>query len=248
MHNNTNITRRDFLDNLNYNARSEYDDRSHGILTSITQGDMNTLSPLLEEWYSSDQPFEENAYPDLSELDYYKLQMNRLVLGCRMAAYSGGLVDQSVHLLSNKFNLLTQKGQSIDFLNDKVFFTIFSEYCEAVHYLSTSNLSPKMKEIVIHINDNLTDSLKLKIIADQFDMHPVHLTRKFKNETGLTFVEYVNIQRINLAKCLFYQDCYSLSEVANLSGVNSHSYFTKVFKRVCGQTPTHFIISAIEVY
>lgn len=98
-----------------------------------------------------------------------------------------------------------------------------------------------MKEIIKFVTDHLTVDLTLKDIAEKFDMHPVHLARKFKQETGITYVSYMNNQRIFLAQYLFHLQTYELSDVAYLAGFNSHSYFTKVFKKITGLTPTKYI-------
>ena len=159
----------------------------------------------------------------------------------RIAAKNGGVLPLYLHLIFERFSMIIKDTQSIDYLLDHVYFEMFREYCDAVVNFSTSNYSSVMKEIVTHITENLTNELTLTNIASIYGMHPVHLARKFKQETGNTFIGYVNQQRVYLAKYYFHLGDHQLSEVANLAGFNSHSYFTKVFKKMTGKTPTKYL-------
>lgn len=160
---------------------------------------------------------------------------------CRIAAKNGGVLPLYLHLISERFSMLIEDAETIEFLRENVYHDIYQEYCAAVADFSTNSYSTVMTEVVRYITENLTDNLTLTNIAAKFDMHPVHLARKFKQETGTTFISYVNVQRVYLAKYYFHLGKFQLSEVATLSGFNSHSYFTKVFKKTTGQTPTRYL-------
>lgn len=159
----------------------------------------------------------------------------------RIAAKNGGVLPLYLHLIFERFSMIINDADSIDYLVEHVYFQIFREYCHAVIHFSTSSYSTVLKEIVSYITENLTGELTLTNIASIYGMHPVHLARKFKQETGNTFIGYVNQQRVYLAKYYFHLGEHQLSEVANLAGFNSHSYFTKVFKKITGQTPTKYL-------
>lgn len=159
----------------------------------------------------------------------------------RISAKNGGVLPLYLHLIFERFSMIIKDADSLDYLIDHVYFELFREYCHAVIHFSTSGYSTVMKEIVSYITENLTGELTLTNIASIYGMHPVHLARKFKQETGNTFIGYVNQQRVYLAKYYFHLGEHQLSEVANLAGFNSHSYFTKVFKKITGQTPTKYL-------
>lgn len=232
------------------NTDSNHQDytRDYGLSDAISTGDSQLLEEVTQGWYDQADPFMTSPWEDVSQIEWLKLQLKCLNKSCRVAAYEGECVSQSIYLLYKKFNILIDNGQSIDYLNEQIFYVICQSYCEAVHRLSTKNLTQSMKDIVFFINEHLTHDLTLQIIADQFDLHPVHLARKFKKEMGFTFIEYVNYQKVEYAKYLFYLDQYSLSDVAFLAGFNSHSYFTKVFKKVSGITPTQFVKENLVFY
>ena len=160
---------------------------------------------------------------------------------CRLAAKNGDVLPLYLYLLSEQYNRLIESADSIEFLMENIFYQMPKDYCEFVHKYSITSYSNTMKDIIKFVTDHLTVDLTLKDIAEKFDMHPVHLARKFKQETGITYVSYMNNQRIFLAQYLFHLQTYELSDVAYLAGFNSHSYFTKVFKKITGLTPTKYI-------
>lgn len=178
---------------------------------------------------------------DLDNLEAFKMHLMTVNTYARIAAKNGGVLPLYLHLIFERFSMIIKDTNSLDYLVDYIYFEIFREYCYSVVYFSTSNYSSVMKEIVIYITDNLTSELTLTNIASIYGMHPVHLARKFKQETGNTFIGYVNQQRVYLAKYYFHLGEHQLSEVANLAGFNSHSYFTKVFKKITGKTPTKYL-------
>lgn len=208
---------------------------------AITDGDMKQLEATLN-LIDIDKVLhylEETSDCDL--LDRFKGHLVTVNTYSRIAAKNGGVLPLYLHLIYERFAMIIQDATSIDYLINHVYYQIFREYCNSVVQFSTSSYSTVMKEIVSYITENLTGELTLTNIASIYGMHPVHLARKFKQETGNTFIGYVNQQRVYLAKYYFHLGQHQLSEVANLAGFNSHSYFTKVFKKITGQTPTKYL-------
>ena len=212
------------------------------ITDAISKGDMKKLKALL---YAIGQdhslsPLKEEHRESLLEMKLLLFVANTY---SRIAAKNGGLDSLYIHLISERYSNLIQEAPSISYMEEHIYIDMFMEYCESVKKFSTTNYSTIMKEIVSYISENLTSEMTLTSVSNLFGIHPVHLARKFKQETGNTFIGFVNQQRINLAKYFFHIGKYQLSEVANLTGFNSHSYFTKVFKKVTDLTPTEYIRS-----
>lgn len=242
------VDRSECLRYLNEESANEDYMRMFETSLAISTGNQDALKEITSLWYEMEHPFNFCPNDKLSDIEWFQSQLKVLNTYCRLSAENGSLIRQSNYLISSKYTLLIERGQSIDFLKKYVFHEIFDDYCFAVKKLSTKNLSAIMIEIITYINDYLTKDLTLQLIADEFNIHPVYLARKFKQETGMTFVEYTNCQRIDLAKFLFYLNQFSLSEIAYLSGFNSHSYFTKVFKKITGEKPSQFKRSINLIY
>ena len=63
--------------------------------------------------------------------------------------------------------------------------------------------------------------------------------RYFKRQTHMTFTDFVNQYRVDIAKNLLMQD-KNVSETCYAVGFESLSYFNKLFNRTVGQNPSDF--------
>ena len=71
-------------------------------------------------------------------------------------------------------------------------------------------------------------------------LSPAYLSRIFKQETGVTFNEYLNRVRLNKAKELLRRRELRMTDISLAVGYEDQSYFTKVFKRVAGMLPREY--------
>ena len=90
------------------------------------------------------------------------------------------------------------------------------------------------------IRENFTDKISLTKIAKMVNISPSHLSEKFKEVTGTKFVDY--IARIRFEKaCEVLQNSHRrVSEIAFATGFQSLSQFNRVFKKLCGKSPTEY--------
>lgn len=96
-----------------------------------------------------------------------------------------------------------------------------------------------LKDIVLYIEENFAGEISLLQIAKQFNMSHKYFCRFFKNNFRKTFVEYLNDVRIEKAMRIL-ADGVTVTESAVACGFNNMSYFTLVFKRKTGVTPSQY--------
>ena len=105
-----------------------------------------------------------------------------------------------------------------------------------------SQLSNRVKE---YVNDNLSNpNLSLKWISEQYlFMNVDYISKRFYKETGQKFSNYLTEMRIRKAKELLTNpDTAKIQYVAELVGCgNNPQYFSQLFKRYTGITPTNYI-------
>jgi len=82
--------------------------------------------------------------------------------------------------------------------------------------------------------------LSLESVSDLLGMNASYLSVLFKKCTGTNFVDYLTDLKIAAAKELLEDPLRSASEIANLTGYESASYFTRAFKKNTGMTPTEY--------
>jgi AraC family transcriptional regulator len=87
------------------------------------------------------------------------------------------------------------------------------------------------------LRENFTESLKLEEIAKIADVHPVHLSRVFREKFGCTIGEYVRRLRVEFASKQIALTETPLCEIAHAAGFADQSHLNKTFKIVFGLTP-----------
>lgn len=78
------------------------------------------------------------------------------------------------------------------------------------------------------------------LLATHFGLSKSHLSRKIKDLTGLSIGDLIRIERLKKAADLLLKSSYQVSEIAEIVGFNSFSYFSKSFKEFYGLTPSHY--------
>jgi|GEM_PF-45847 len=91
-----------------------------------------------------------------------------------------------------------------------------------------------------YLHSNLTQLKSVDELADKACMSKSSFYRHFKNETGLSPVEYVNKLRVERARKLLQKSGTQVSEVSFQLGFSSVSHFIKLFKKETGITPKQY--------
>ena len=90
------------------------------------------------------------------------------------------------------------------------------------------------------IEEHSGEELFLWRAAKAVNIHPNYLSERFKQITGMKFVEYVARTRFQRACELLHNGDVRISEIAFATGFQSLSQFNRVFKRLSGKSPTQF--------
>ena len=102
---------------------------------------------------------------------------------------------------------------------------------------STHKISEKFKELVSNNYSNSTFSLQEA--AKNMNVHRSTLHRVFTSQSGLSPQEYLTTYRLQEAVKLLYSDM-TIKEIAKECGFNTQHYFTKIFRKYIGRTPSEF--------
>lgn len=95
-------------------------------------------------------------------------------------------------------------------------------------------------KLMVYIEENLQQDLGLELLSELVHLHPRYVSRLFKNETGFTITEFITIRRLKKAKHLLVHECETIASISESCGFADSSYFTRVFKKHEGMTPTQF--------
>lgn len=100
---------------------------------------------------------------------------------------------------------------------------------------TNGNLSPVIQTIKEKVRDN--PALNNKQLADLLGYHPYYLNDIFKNTEGVTLHQYIIHNRLSKAYDLITSSVLSISEITQLCGFCSQSYFSVAFKKQFGISP-----------
>lgn len=91
-----------------------------------------------------------------------------------------------------------------------------------------------------YIVSNLTEKITTEEIANELGLNRTYLSSRFKKETGMNLVDYINILKVDEAKRLLITTDYTFVHIANTLCFSSQSYFQSIFKKYTGETPKEF--------
>lgn len=90
------------------------------------------------------------------------------------------------------------------------------------------------------IQEHLAEELSLRRLAKAVNINPNYLSEKFRQVTGVNFVEYVARTRFENACDLLRNTNQRISEIAFAVGFQSLSQFNRVFKKLAKKSPTQY--------
>lgn len=100
--------------------------------------------------------------------------------------------------------------------------------------------SSALNRIHEFINSNFHKDLTLEIVASEVDLSRQYVSKIFKEEYGMNFIDFVTLKRINVAKELLKLGNRNIKEISLKAGYVDPNYFCRIFKKVTGVTPKEF--------
>lgn len=91
-----------------------------------------------------------------------------------------------------------------------------------------------------YIAEHCTEDLSQEEVASFVGFSVSYFSRHFKIITNHSYVEYLNIQRVNRLQILLTDKTISITEAAYQAGFNSSSTLNRIFSKYCGCTPREY--------
>ncbi|MBQ8280286.1 MAG: helix-turn-helix transcriptional regulator [Roseburia sp.] len=128
----------------------------------------------------------------------------------------------------------------------KLVIDMIKAYCDLVKNYSLAGHSPVIRNVIRYARTHLNEDLSLRSLAERFNINRTYLSTLFHQEMGTTLTDYINELRIEYATELLCNNHFSIAAVCTEVGFSDVSYFTRVFKKVMGQTPAQYIKNCNE--
>lgn len=119
--------------------------------------------------------------------------------------------------------------------------SIFGAICEYINIQRKEDKDNLKEKLLEYVHNNLTNGdLSQTIIADYLGVSAPYLSKFFKNEIGMSMVDYINQLRIEKVKEMLKNTEMTLTEIAHKTGYTSSKTLIRIFKQHEGVTPGRF--------
>ena len=203
------------------------------LISKLKTGDVTEAKALLNELL---------GYVFFSQGNNLEIIKSRSLELCSLlsrAAIEGGATSDSILKVNNQLLTIIPTLNNMDDLCYKLQEAIDAFTDCMFEHIPNKN-SEIIKKTIRYISQNYANPLTLELVANQVHLNPSYFSTLFKQSTGSSFKEYLNMVRVEESKRLLANTDYALIDIAIATGFEDQSYFTKVFKRYTGLTPKQF--------
>lgn len=170
-------------------------------------------------------------YPNLPIIIVTQLKMFDLAQEAMNSGFSSYLLKPlTKNELIHTFDRVLPKGISKE----------VTQSMNPVNRLDSNDLKNPIESAIQFIQSNYGEPLSLKGISDQVYLSPSYFSKLFKEETGMTFVEYLSFVRVQKAKGMLRLSSLPIDIIAHNTGFSNQSYFSTTFKKIVGKTPSEY--------
>jgi YesN/AraC family two-component response regulator len=110
-----------------------------------------------------------------------------------------------------------------------------AEQVRLQYRMRSQNLLTKATQ---YIHDHYQEDLSLAQLSEIFSINPSYLSHLFRKEAGRNFLDLLTERRMEEACRLLRESEFKVQDVCNMVGYNSQRYFSQVFKKYTGVTPS----------
>ena len=156
------------------------------------------------------------------------------------AAVQGGYPQKSAFSLSSDYRSKINACISLDELtelNHNMLLDYAARVRRSKEYLHCSG---RIRLCCEYIDTHPEEKITLELLSEKTGYTVYHLSRKFREEVGVSVVEYVHQTRVHQAKRLLSSTDLDVEEISGRLGFGSRSRFSTVFKKLTGETPSEY--------
>lgn len=225
-----------FVDNfeeLERMRRVEIHYESSAVMTeAVKQGNLSLAYQTLRQMHAESSGIVRNPNP-LRNTQNVCIILNTQL---RHAMESNGIHPYRLDRFSNEIAMHIEKLSSLGEAS-RYLMEIIRRYCELAREDAYPDLKPFTRLVVTYIKEHLSDNLTVKETAQTFLVNANYLSSQFHKDMGMTFIDFVNRERVNQAAALLKNTNMQIQQIAAAVGYNNTSYFAKQFMKYEHMTP-----------
>lgn len=101
--------------------------------------------------------------------------------------------------------------------------------------------NPYVIKTIEIVKAHFAQKISIESVSDELGVSSSYLSRKFKEETGHTYLDFVNSYRIQQAIKLLDEGVYRVYQISDMTGFTDYKHFCSVFKKYTNSSPTEFV-------
>lgn len=241
-------------------TREKYEEAAEAVQQSFFEGDSSCFFYEGEGEILPPLEFSTDRFPEKGSTEIFKQELNMYL---RTARFHRGSVQKLKEQISQAVTLMVYQTMKAHGLSEE-FSHKWNSESRFISIITMADTEKVMREQLLdmierfraemaaelekddlfkvfsYIEQNLEKKLTLSELTELCCMSIPSFSKKFKERTGLTAVEYINERRIERAKALMKNQNYSLWQIAEMTGFSNANYLVRVFKKVTGQTASEY--------
>lgn len=202
------------------------------LINYLEEGSSKRATDTILNFFKSIDPL------NLSYVNIKRIYIELIILFTKTVKESGGTFETifTEDITSEKF---IQQYNSLEVLL-KWINKCVEIVCAYIINLKKSNGKKVIDKIIHFINNNYYSDINLNDLAAKYFLNSNYLCQLFKSEIGENFTDYLTQIRIEKAKELLINTELKSYKIAELVGYNNSRYFSEVFQKIVGSTPTNY--------
>ena len=202
------------------------------ILEAVSRGDEEAAVEAMHQHsrFTYGGRFEGSLYQQKNRVIVFNTLLRKAIEPSKVHPYY-------IDAISSKYARIIEEADEVP---EELMWQMVRDYCAYVRRYSLKEYSPAVQKVMNYVNLNVAEPLTLKSLAAMCFISPSYLSALFKQEAGTTLIDYINTQRVNRAAQLLEHSSHAIAAVAEEVGILDVNYFTKIFKKTLGVTPTRY--------
>jgi two-component system response regulator YesN len=205
-------------------------EKERELLDQIANADLHGARKTLNELLGS------VFFSSGNDFEIIKSRILELVVLLSRAALKGGADIEQIFGLNFQY---LNKIHSFTTVEDLSYWlaTIMSRFIDLVFTLKSIKHTDAIYKAIHFISNNFVEKITLEDVASEIFLSPAYFSKIFKEQTGYNFSQYLNKLRIEKSKSLLRNSRIPLVDIAGMVGYEDQSYYSKVFKKITGNSP-----------
>lgn len=210
------------------------------LITALELGDAKQAYDILQTLWADIRTINALYSPERENIRVLHNQLVSMNTFCMMCAIKSDPNPLYLHAISRHYDTMIEKATSKENA-DLLLKNMLEDYCSFSNHAGREKYSDVVQKAIWHITASPEDKLNLEELAHILGISPAGLSRKFHAETGQTLSQYHIAFRIRMAERYLQEGGYSITQVAHLTGFTDASYFSKVFMKHVGESPSAYV-------